>query len=154
MTVIAWDGRTLAADKQNTCHGYASAVTKVYLVPGGRVGFAGNAYHAMELLAWFNAGRPADAWPAPADRNDCADALFVDDERSELWLYCGQSAYGQRLEDTYTAMGCGRDYALAALHLGKTAREAVDVACALDVRCGCGVDVLELQPSPTEGHRQ
>ena len=37
-----------------------------------------------------------------------------------------------------------RDFALAAMHLGKSAREAVEVACALDVFCGNGIDTLEL----------
>jgi ATP-dependent protease HslVU (ClpYQ) peptidase subunit len=47
-------------------------------------------------------------------------------------------------EDKFIAWGAGRDYALAAMHLGKNSREAVEVACALDNTCGMGIDILEL----------
>ena len=42
------------------------------------------------------------------------------------------------------AIGSGSEYAEAAMYLGKTAREAVAVAIALDSGCGNGVDELVL----------
>ena len=42
-------------------------------------------------------------------------------------------------------MGHGRDFTLAAMHLGHDARTAVEVACALDAFCGCGIDTLTLE---------
>jgi ATP-dependent protease HslVU (ClpYQ) peptidase subunit len=57
----------------------------------------------------------------------------------------GQGPYPLEIEDRFTAMGCGRDYALAAMYLGHDARRAVEVACAIDVNCGCGIDTLELE---------
>lgn len=141
MTVIAWDGKTLAADKQSTCVGKASKVTKIFRVAGGRVAFAGNAMNARELLEWFRAGRPMDAWPK-ARGDDVADALFICDDGVALG-YSGLSPHPEVYEDTFLAMGCGRDYALAAMHLGHDARKAVEVACALDVNCGLGIDALE-----------
>jgi ATP-dependent protease HslVU (ClpYQ) peptidase subunit len=47
-------------------------------------------------------------------------------------------------EDKKTATGSGRDYALAAMHCGKTAREAVEIACLFETGCGNGVDELEV----------
>jgi ATP-dependent protease HslVU (ClpYQ) peptidase subunit len=40
------------------------------------------------------------------------------------------------------AIGSGRNYAMAAMYLGKTAAEAVAVAAALDSSVGCGITTL------------
>lgn len=148
MTVIAWDGRTLAADRQATNQGYARQATKIHRVPGGLVAFAGSAVHSMALLDWFKAERPPHSWPAPPNDNQEGDALFIGDDRTVL-LYAGFSRHPESIEDPFVAMGCGRDYALAALHLGHDARRAVEVACALDIHCGMGIDVLTLSPDAT-----
>ncbi len=55
------------------------------------------------------------------------------------------SAYPELHEDKFNALGAGRDYALAAMYLGFDASRAVEVACALDVNCGNGIDVLTLE---------
>lgn len=137
MTVIAYDGKTLAADKQSTVVGYAHTVSKIFRVPGGRVGFPGQASHCMALLEWFKGGRKPAEYPKS---DDPAGALFIADDGS-VWGYGGP--HPEKYEDKFVAQGCGRDYALAAMYLGKPAREAVEIACALDVNCGNGVDVLE-----------
>lgn len=143
MTVIAYDGRTLAADKQSTCVGYASTATKIFRVPDGRVAFAGNAVNARELLEWFYEGRDIARFPA-VRTDDCADAMFIKDT-GEVYCYSGKSPFPEKHEQPFIAMGSGRDYALAAMHLGHDARKAVEVACALDVYCGMGIDTLTLE---------
>jgi hypothetical protein len=47
-------------------------------------------------------------------------------------------------EGPFAACGSGRDMALMAMHLGKSAFEAVRLTCELSVDCGNGIDVLEL----------
>ncbi|QTF91783.1 hypothetical protein [Halomonas sp. BM-2019] len=51
------------------------------------------------------------------------------------------------MENTHHAIGCGRDYVMAAMHLGKNAKQAVEMACALDAFCGSGIDTLTLNPA-------
>jgi hypothetical protein len=63
----------------------------------------------------------------------------------ELWVYDSKTAYPENIKTKFFARGCGRDYALAAMYLGKSAIEAVQVASALDVNCGMGVDSLCLE---------
>ena len=144
MTVIAWDGKTLAADKMACSAGYGYTVTKVHrLRDGGIAAFAGDGDGAMALLAWLNAAQNPAAYPEAQKDNDTS-ALVIRPDGS-VWSY-GKTPYPQRIECERYAMGHGRDFALAAMHCGKSAREAVDLACQLDVYCGNGVDTLELMP--------
>lgn len=144
MTVIAWDGKTLAADKRSTCVGYPSTVTKIYRLQDGLVGFSGDGSHAMALLTWFKDGRDAEKWPASRNSDSHADAIFISNT-GEIYEYWGRAGpFSTKYEDQFTASGSGRDYALAAMYLGKSAREAVEVACVLDTGCGNGIDTLEL----------
>ncbi len=143
MTVIAWDGKTLAADKQSTAAGYAYAVTKIHRVPSGIVAFSGNSTHAAALLNWFKGDMDPKCYPTEATYDDGAGSVLVTNA-GELFLYDSKIAFPEKIESKYFARGSGRDYALAALYLGKSAREAVQVACALDVYCGMGIDTLEL----------
>lgn len=142
MTVIAWDGKTLAADKMACAAGYGYTVTKVHRLRGGAiVAFSGDGDGAMALLAWLNAARNPATYPEQQKDNETS-ALLVEPDGS-LWSY-GKTPYPQRIECKRYAMGHGRDFALAAMHLGKSAKEAVEVACALDVYCGNGVDALDI----------
>lgn len=144
MTVIAWDGRTLAADKMSCSVGFGYVVTKLHrLHDGSLAAFAGDGDHAMALLAWLNSKRDITEYPPAQKDNDTSAFVVTPDGR--CWSY-GKTPFPQQIEDRFYAMGHGRDFALAAMHLGKSAREAVEVACALDVFCGNGVDVMELVP--------
>lgn len=79
MTVIAWDGKTLAADK--------------------RVGY-GNMHRTTTKI--------------------------------------------RRVGDALVGCSGSGSLAVAAMHLGKSAREAVEIACLYDMNCGNGIDTLEL----------
>lgn len=142
MTVIAWDGKTLAADKAATSVGFSNTVTKIYRVPAGLVGFAGNGDAAMQLLRWFREGMKPEDWPECQKGDSRADAIFINKDAQVFGF--GSSPWPQRNENVQNAMGSGRDYALAAMHLGYDSRRAVEVAIALDNDCGCGIDTLEI----------
>lgn len=143
MTCIAWDGKTLAADKRATNAGVAYAVTKIHRLPDGLVAFSGDGAHASELLNWFFGARNPETYPR-RDEDTGAGALQIS-QRGQIFLYSPACAFPERIESTIFARGSGRDFALAAMHLGKTAREAVEVACAFDVYCGNGIDTLTLE---------
>lgn len=49
------------------------------------------------------------------------------------------------VKSPFHAVGSGRDYAMAAMHYGKTAREAVELACLYDVYTGCPVTELSVE---------
>lgn len=143
MTCVAWDGKTLAADKRATCSGMASTTTKIRRSArdGALLGWTGN-QDAGELLAeWYEAGADKTKWPEfQKDKEDWCRLIVVNGDGA--WYY-ETKPVAVRVEDPFMAWGSGRDFALAALHLGKTAREAVEVACIFDTGCGNGIDTLE-----------
>lgn len=152
VTVIAWDGKTMAGDRRALYVGLARTVAKIRRGPDGSlVGFSGDGWQAEELFHWFvNGAAPEKMPPAQRDKDDWASMLVVklvlkrEGVEAEVWSY-ERSPFPVRLYDPFTAIGAGRDYALAAMHLGKCAREAVEVASHFDISCGNGVDVLELE---------
>lgn len=144
MSVIAWDGKTLAADKR-ACNGtFVRTVTKIFKVRGCLIGYAGSPDFGNELRNWFAEGEEPKSFPAcQRDKDDWVPFIVIR-PNGHVYKY-ERTPYPIRFEDQHFAIGCGRDYAMAAMHLGKTAQEAVEVACALDSGCGNGIDTLELQ---------
>ncbi|MDB4876446.1 MAG: hypothetical protein JWM41_2892 [Gemmatimonadetes bacterium] len=146
MTVIAWDGATLAADKRMSMGCHFNTVTKVFAAGEYLIGFTGSAKYMGAFLAWVESGASADAYPKCSDDDGGIHALAVRRDGS-VWKFEG-TAYPVRIEDQHAAAGTGRDYARAAMHLGKSAREAVEIACLFDENCGNGVDTLAFASSP------
>lgn len=144
MTVIAWDGKTLAADKRSTNSGNPSTVTKIRRTDNGELMAAsGDHSVAVALMEWYAAGADRAKYPDNRNGEYCRAYLLVVRQNGTFIKYEMESC-PLEFEDRFTAMGSGRDYALAAMHLGHDARKAVEVACALDTGCGNGIDALEL----------
>lgn len=140
MTVIAWDGKTLAADKRAECAGHYFTTTKIRRISSGEVlAWCGDSDTGRMMASWYEAGADPAKWP------ECQK-----DEKSWARLIVASSAgvkYYDRwpaptmVEDPFAAWGSGRDFALTAMHLGKTAREGVLIAALFESGCGNGVDV-------------
>ncbi|MFA5898060.1 MAG: hypothetical protein WC829_02985 [Hyphomicrobium sp.] len=142
MSVIAWDGHTLAADKRVSFGTLIGTTTKIFRVGDALCATAGSAGGGEEMLVWFRDGAKASEFPASQRGDDWAGLMVI---RSGEILKYEKSPYPIRLEDKAFAIGCGRDYAIAAMHLGHDARKAVEVAIALDSGCGNGIDTLTLE---------
>lgn len=142
MTVIAWDGTTLAADKRVVYVGMPRTVTKIFRVANALVGIAGDGAQGMDMVRWIECGSDREKFPAAQrDKEQWATVVVVNG--AGLWLY-ERTPEAMRIEDSFYATGSGRDYAMAAMHFGKSAREAVEIACLFDVNCGNGIDELRL----------
>lgn len=142
MTVIAWDGKTLAADKRAGTD-QPRTVTKIRRATNGALlGCTGTACGDMELMAWYEAGADPEKFP-PTQRNNATSSYMIEitpDRKIHMYQDC---PFPATFEDGTHAIGSGRDFAMAAMHLGKTARESVEVAIALTATCGNGIDTLE-----------
>jgi hypothetical protein len=141
MTVIAWDGRTLAADKRATSGGgIARTVTKIERHGGSLLAITGCWDTGAEMREWFKAGADPERFPAKA-REDRSTLIVIDADGIRTWAI---GPHPMRIEEPRCCWGSGRDYAEAAMFLGHDARKAVEVACHFQTDCGNGIDTLTL----------
>ena len=145
MTVIAWDGTTLAADRRCDFSGIGFSVTKVMRVNNALVTLIGQGVRLPELVVWLNRGaNPSDYPPRQADD----ETALICIERNEASGVIGirryeSTGYPLLIEDRLYADGAGRDVALAAMHCGLSAYEAIILTSKLlPAYSGLGVDTL------------
>ncbi|MDE2022295.1 MAG: hypothetical protein KGI71_05295 [Patescibacteria group bacterium] len=117
------------------------ALTKVRIIRDRLVGYAGPADGLGAFLVWLAAGAVVGDYP----KRDDADGMYalVVEPDGTAWRY-ERTPFPILVEGTFAAIGSGAPFASAALYLGKTAPEAVEVAIALDSYCGRGIDTLTL----------
>ena len=105
------------------------------LADGRLYGHTGDAQDGAAVLNWLETGGEK---PAVKDFT----ALLI-----------GVNGHLSRLEDklvpfpitsAFHAAGSGRDFAMAAMHMGKTAREAVELACLYDIYTGGPITEITL----------
>jgi hypothetical protein len=123
MTTAAWDGRTLAADTLGVQSNLKRKTSKVFRLKDGNL-FAGCGEYDDVLSAreWLENG---GSKPTLKDFS----GLLVTPEGC---FRVEHSLLRQPIAEPFTAIGSGRDFAIAAMYLGKSAVEAVDIACLYD----------------------
>ena len=142
MTIIAWDGIQLAADKRATIGTLIRTTTKIFRVDDNTLAaYAGEASAGEELLAWFQDGHNPTAFPASQRDKDSYTSLLIVNRDGTLHKY-ESTPYPSKFPPQQFAMGSGRDFAMAAMHCGKTSSQAVLITSEFDNGCGNGVDTL------------
>jgi hypothetical protein len=142
MTTIAWDGKTLAADTQATSSGMPYKAIKLFALADGSL-FAGSGDYGQILAVkdWLEGG------------SVLADRPKADDFAGLLVTPTGEAF---KLEDAlmriplfqpFFAIGSGRDFAMAAMHCGRRAREAIEIATLFDVFTGGEIVAFEVNRS-------
>jgi len=140
MTSIAYDGKTLAADSRiaagSTVFGTGAKIFK--LKDGSHVAFCGRASLWPEVVAWLNGGDK----PVITDREeDGVSALVVDKKGKAYEIDSDLRPFPACVP---WAGGSGQPFALAALVLGYTAEEAVELACKLDTASGLPIQSVRI----------
>lgn len=147
MTVIAWDGTTLAADKR-VLGGYliSGATKKIFRIGDALVGISGPLAESMARVAWWRDGARPEAFPgtkaAPDDR---VEMLVI--RQGELPRLYGESPHPAPMTERCVALGSGEALALMAMRCGHDAAEAVRLTCELNASCGNGIDTLTFEDS-------
>lgn len=138
MTTVVWDGKTLAADSQSTTGTVRGTAAKIAKNADGFL-IAGAGSHAVvsQWIAWVMAGLPPDNQPASVDDS----TLIIIDPRGRARLFADVPV-AQPVPRKKWAIGSGSDIALGAMAMGADARQAVKVACKLDVYSGGKIVVL------------
>lgn len=149
MTTIAWDGKTLAADRGSWSNGLHQAVRKVYRItaPDGRrflVALAGDSAFAMQTLRWMR-GEVEEA-PKCLSDDATSDVAVVIDERRRVWRLNSRLIYIP-YRDKIHAHGAGQEIALGAMMAGADAVKAIRITMQVSDYAARGVDWARFRTS-------
>lgn len=144
MTTIAFDGRTLAADKGSWSGGLHQPVKKVHRItaPDGRrflVAMAGDPVFATLCLAWMRG--EIDNPGACLEENKSSDVMVVIDEKHRVWRLSSRLVYVP-YEGQLHAHGAGQEIALGALMAGADAVKAIRITAQISDFAARGVDFV------------
>lgn len=141
MTTVAFDGVTMAADTLATdvWGGKEKTLDKIWQNKYLLIGCAGESGQMSRWLMNLTIDTDIDdliqSGYAPYNKDSNDPHLMVVD-RLSLGIYRHHGGAFMRSHHKFFAIGSGRDYALAAMHLGKNSREAVEVAIHFDNNTG------------------
>lgn len=138
MTTIVCTRSSIFADKRST-GGHIMRVTKLFRVNGSIIGIAGNIEQALRFVEWR---RTPEAKPAFADNSNFA-ALELTADGGIIWW--GAEMVGIPVEDEYFAIGSGSAYALGALAMGASPKDAIKIASRWDEATGSEVQSMTLR---------
>lgn len=142
MSVVAYDGKSLAADRQATCNDMRATTSKIIRVPCGDVlAWTGQQDAGLMMVDWYQHGKQREHYPPVQNTDYWARLIVATQGRVEFYE---RHPLPIRVYDPFMAWGSGQDFAMGALAMGATAKEAVEVASRFSVNCGCGVEVYEL----------
>lgn len=147
MTVIAWDGVTLAADRLATSSGLKMTVNKLYRVGDMLAGMSGDLASCQMLFTWLQNGAEPETFPAvQKDPEQYAVGLLVKPDGALLQY--GAHPHPTIFPPQKFAIGSGREFAMGAMAMGADAAKAVDVASQLCAYCGGGVNTMTFEANP------
>lgn len=138
MSVVAWDGKMLAADKQMNCASLKSKCTKIYKMDEEVLAFTGDMEVGLLLIGWYKEGADPAKYPEVQKDKDRWTRLIV--VNKELCFFYEMLPVAIPVEDSFAAWGSGRDFALGAMAMNADARQAVEIANRFSTDCGFGVD--------------
>ncbi len=122
--------------------GSKHSTTKIHKINGELFATSGCMSIGVARLEWARAGMDAETYPRSTCDDEWGQVLRITSDRRIL-LY-NINGWPMHFEVPRYAIGSGTDFALAAMYLGHSAVEAVEVASALCTDCGMGIDTLEL----------
>jgi hypothetical protein len=143
MSVVAWDGRFLAADRCIISSGMRQfgskmIATRIKDKPTTVIAWTGNHSQGIALARWYLGGEEPKKWPAFQSSDDWTRLIVASE--GDVWCY-EQLPEKIGVDDEFSAWGSGRDYAMGAMHMRASAKEAVEAACAFDINCWFGAEV-------------
>jgi hypothetical protein len=149
MTTIAFDGKTIAADTlHEDNYGLFDHASKLYFGKDFVVGGAGMQHH---MLKWWKQVKSMtfdeviDHGYPDYEKGEVDPAiLLVQLGTSQAFKHAG--GFFVPVGRAFHAVGSGRDFALAAMFLGKTAKEAVMLSAEFDNGTGGLVETVEVRP--------
>jgi hypothetical protein len=150
VTVIAYDGRYVAADRRvTTDSGMIGVSCKLDIHEQQVLTTCGPSDHGEALVIWFKDGKNPAAFPFPKHGEREAYLYVFGKDQPVMCFQTWPAPVLFAMREF--AAGTGGDVARTALHLGRDAREAVRLANELNCYCGGGVDYIDLHELATTG---
>lgn len=149
MSVVVWDGKTLAADRMGVCAGLGVTTTKMSKRGDTVLAWTGDSDRGHALADWYWNGEDKTSWPKFQSDGEGSTRLIV--VQGGVCKVYEQEPYALLVLDTFAAWGSGRDFAYGALEMGADARRAVEVTCKHNVDCGKGIEAYDLLLSDSNG---
>jgi len=121
VTTVAFDGNTIATDSQATAD-YIQSAKKLFKVNNAYIGVAGTYSYAMMFVRWYK-----------DQTKEKPSSKLADDDFVALVIRQGKAyAYDNNcIEMPMTApcaIGSGSNFAMGAMYMGATAKQAVECA--------------------------
>lgn len=148
MSVVVWDGKTLAADRQVSDGSMVRTTTKIRAIKTGKfkgylIGAVGATATANLLMDWFEAGANPSHFPYEyAKSPELGASLIAITQDKEIWRF-DHLPVPIIMEDEEYSTGSGRDFAYGAMSMGADAVQACEVACTHSTECGVAIDSIE-----------
>ncbi|MES2662283.1 MAG: hypothetical protein V4629_03175 [Pseudomonadota bacterium] len=134
MTVIAWDGKTLASDSLVCLGNAVYSSQKIFSNDEYLVGISGEAAVGLELVEWiFEKGMNKADFPSKQKEEMLCNVLLIKKDRSTYFIENSHVPYP--IFSKHIALGAGADMALGVMHSGKNAIDAVEIAVKLNAHC-------------------
>lgn len=145
MSVVVWDGKTVACDRRVN---YGSVVASVpgfskiqRRADGTILATVGDMTKAAYMIRWWAEGAIPSKW----NWNDTDNATLIVLYHSRATAYYNSP---ERVPEPSApwAWGSGREFAIGAMAAGATARAAVKIASKYVPTCGHGVTSMRCEP--------
>lgn len=155
MTTIAYKDGIVAADTQETFGDRKiKSAGKIFRVPSGPnkghvLCLTGASFVGQKLVEWYTDPKGKEPPIVAADPDDdeaLVEFLVITPDR-RLFLFNETCALVPFEADHY-AVGSGGDYAIGAMDAGKSAIEAVKIACRHDCNSSLPLHIMRLVPPP------
>lgn len=144
-TTIATDGKTIAADGLRCAGSERVSLTekKIRIVNGTIYALTGDYACFNPAIKWHRDGADPGKQPPGHPARDGGWSLIVIGEDGRLVKYSDKLPYAEPFPYPAT-FGIDADYAMAAMHCGKSPREAVELAAKLGVYTGGEIMVVDI----------
>ena len=144
MTILVWDGKTLAADRLECWGNRKTECSKIYkrVFNGELLTGSGCIAATAALRHWYMRGADPTTYPSCQKSKEDWGRLVVVDTSHRVFVYESEPTPYEVL--TLPAVfGSGSDFAFGALAMGADARRAVEVVNSICTDCGIGVDYAQ-----------
>jgi len=140
MSVVAWDGKILAADRMGMFSDTIRTIQKLWKLSNGEVvAVVGPISTGLLVKEWYEAGANRKELPECQKTDEWAQLIVA--SKDGCFYYDSQPVQ-IKVMDPFCAWGIGREVALGAMEMGGDAVKAVEIASKHVSGCGRGCDYV------------